>query len=64
MDGTALVHAVRARLGQPRLPAILTSGYPAEALPGERAAEADRPRFLRKPYEIRDLVALLRELEG
>ena len=64
MDGAALVRAVRARLGQPRLPAILTSGYAAEALPCERAAEADAPRFLRKPYEIGDLVALLRELEG
>ena len=64
MDGAALVRAVRALLGQPRLPAILTSGYAAEALPRGRAAEADTPRFLRKPYEIGDLVALLRELEG
>ena len=63
-DGTALVRAVRARLGLPTLPAILVSGYAAEALRREVTAALGEAGtlFLPKPYDIAELAARLREL--
>ena len=64
MDGSELVRAVRARLGQPRLPAILVSGYAAEELRDKIAGGADGhgARFLAKPYDIKELAAALAEI--
>ncbi len=53
MDGVALVHAVRARLGRPGLPAILVSGYAAEPL--RVAIEAAGASYLAKPYRMAEL---------
>ena len=55
MDGPALIRHVRAR--QPGLPAILISGYAAEALRGDLTS--GNIAFLPKPYTLKDLVALL-----
>ncbi len=62
LDGTALVRAVRERLGAPGLPAILVSGYAAEALQREVAAVLGESgtTFLPKPYDIAELTARLR----
>ena len=57
MDGLALVRAVRERLGNPGLPAILVSGYAESAL--RRDLEAVTTTFMAKPYTLRDLVAKL-----
>ena len=64
MDGAALVQAVRARLGLPRLPAVLVSGYAAEELRDKLAAVpgAGQTRFLAKPYDIYELADVLGEL--
>lgn len=61
-DGTTLVRTVRERLGRPALPAILVSGYAAEALRREVAAVLDDGTtvFLPKPYQIAELAATLR----
>jgi two-component system, cell cycle sensor histidine kinase and response regulator CckA len=60
-DGAQLVRALRHRLGMPRLPAILASGYAAEDVRGEVAEALGEAgtRFLAKPYDMRDLGALL-----
>ncbi len=60
IDGLALVRAVRERLRLPGLPAILVSGYTAEALHHDFAAES--VRFLAKPYTLRDLAAAVGEM--
>ncbi len=57
MDGAKLVRAVRDRPGLSRLPAILVSGYTAEAL--RREMESSETVFMPKPYSPRDLVARL-----
>jgi two-component system cell cycle sensor histidine kinase/response regulator CckA len=57
MDGIALVRAVRERLGNPALPAILVSGYAESAL--RRDMEAVTTTFMAKPYTLRELVAKL-----
>jgi two-component system cell cycle sensor histidine kinase/response regulator CckA len=64
MDGTALVAAVRQRLGSPRLPALLVSGYAAGMLRDKLAAspEGGETRYLAKPYDIRELAAALAEI--
>jgi two-component system cell cycle sensor histidine kinase/response regulator CckA len=62
MDGAALVQAVRARLGQPDLPAILVSGYAAESLRAATAAAG--AMFLAKPYRLAELAALLADCSG
>ena len=62
MDGAALVRAVRERMGTPRLPAILVSGYAAETL--RRELDAAATAFLPKPYSLKDLAAKLREVVG
>ncbi len=60
MDGGALVLAVRAKLNQPQLPAILVSGY-ADA--GLRVHTTDTAnQFLGKPYKMSDLAAHLDRL--
>jgi two-component system cell cycle sensor histidine kinase/response regulator CckA len=69
MNGAALVRAVRDLLGMPRLPAIVVSGYAAESLQREIAAEvsgdgAVATWFLAKPYEIKDLAGKLAEIAG
>ncbi len=63
-DGTALVRAVRERLGAPALPAILVSGYAAEDLQREiiTALGDAGTLFLPKPYEIAELAARLLEV--
>jgi two-component system cell cycle sensor histidine kinase/response regulator CckA len=63
MDGAMLVAAVRARLGRPDLPAVLVSGYSGEGF-GDRLAELGEghARFLAKPYDVKELAALLAEL--
>jgi two-component system cell cycle sensor histidine kinase/response regulator CckA len=60
MDGVALVRAVRARLGAPRLPAILVSGYAEATL--RRDLDAAETAFLPKPYSLKDLAAKLNEI--
>jgi two-component system cell cycle sensor histidine kinase/response regulator CckA len=64
MDGTALVAAVRQRLGTPGLPALLVSGYAAGAVRDKMGAAAGggRTRYLAKPYDIADLAAALAEI--
>ncbi len=57
MDGIALVRAVRERLGNPGLPAILVSGYAESAL--RRDLEAVTTTFMSKPYTLKQLVATL-----
>jgi two-component system cell cycle sensor histidine kinase/response regulator CckA len=57
MDGIALVRAVRERLGNPGLPAILVSGYAESAL--RRDLEAVTTSFMAKPYTLKELVAKL-----
>jgi two-component system cell cycle sensor histidine kinase/response regulator CckA len=57
IDGPALVRQLRARW--PGLPALLVSGYAAEALRRDLAAED--MRFLPKPYTLKALTALLAE---
>jgi two-component system cell cycle sensor histidine kinase/response regulator CckA len=57
MDGVALVRAVRRRLDDPELPAILVSGYAEETL--RRDFESANTHFLAKPYTLKALVALL-----
>jgi response regulator RpfG family c-di-GMP phosphodiesterase len=68
MNGAALVRAVRERLGAPGLPAIVVSGYAAESLQREIAAEISDDGaatwFLAKPYEIKDLARRLADLTG
>jgi two-component system cell cycle sensor histidine kinase/response regulator CckA len=59
MDGIALVRAVRERLGNPALPAILVSGYAEAEL--RRNIEAVTTTFMAKPYTLRELVAKLEE---
>ncbi len=63
IDGTALVAAVRARLGLPRLPALLVSGY-AEASLREALAEGQGMQFLAKPFALKQLVERLSEALG
>ena len=60
MDGAALVRAVRAKLGAPRLPAVLVSGYAEETL--RRDLDAAATAFLPKPYSLKELAAKLDEL--
>ena len=64
MNGAALVEAVRQRLGNPRLPAVLVSGYAAEELRDKLAAApgSGETRFLAKPYDLKELAATLTEL--
>ncbi len=64
MDGTALVAAVRQRLGIPRLPALLVSGYAAGALRDKISASSagGEMRYLTKPYDIKDLAVALAEI--
>jgi signal transduction histidine kinase/ActR/RegA family two-component response regulator len=50
----------RIRSSRPNLPALLISGYNAEARPG--LLEGPYQRFLAKPFRIRDLVAAMEEL--
>ncbi len=63
-DGTALVRAVRTRLGAPTLPAILVSGYAAESLQCEVAGALGEhgTSFLPKPYDIAALATRLGEI--
>ncbi len=63
-DGTALVRAVRERLGAPSLPTILVSGYAAEELQREVAATLGEgaTQFLPKPYDMAELARRLRDL--
>ncbi len=65
MDGAALARAVREKLAQPMLPAIIVSGY-AE-VPLHDAIAAAATTFLPKPYAMKDLAArvaaLARSLE-
>ena len=58
MDGPALVRALRQT--RPGLPAILVSGYAAEALRRELAR--DDVAFLAKPYALRELGDLLEQM--
>ena len=53
MDGGALVLAVRAKLNQPQLPAILVSGYADVRLRSHTTDTANQ--FLGKPYKMSDL---------
>jgi two-component system cell cycle sensor histidine kinase/response regulator CckA len=64
MDGTALVAAVRQRLGSPRLPALLVSGYAAGMLRDKLAASSagGETRYLAKPYDLKELAAALAEI--
>jgi len=64
MDGTALVAAVRQRLGSPRLPALLVSGYAAGMLRDKIAASppGGETRYLAKPYDLQELAAALAEI--
>jgi CheY-like chemotaxis protein len=64
MDGSELVRAVRARLGDPHLPAVLVSGYAAEELRDKIAAMSGPgpTRFVAKPYEIKELTTALEEI--
>jgi CheY-like chemotaxis protein len=57
MDGIALVRAVRERLGNPGLPAILVSGYAEAAL--RRDLESVATTFMAKPYTLKEMVAKL-----
>ncbi|HEY2132377.1 MAG TPA: response regulator [Acetobacteraceae bacterium] len=57
LDGAALVWAVRAKLGAPRLPAVLVSGYAEETL--RRDLDAAATTFLPKPYSLKELAAKL-----
>jgi CheY-like chemotaxis protein len=59
MTGAALARAVRSRPGGAALPIILVSGFAAEAPSKSDSGIV----FLAKPYEIKDLVALI-ELSG
>jgi two-component system cell cycle sensor histidine kinase/response regulator CckA len=58
LDGAALVWAVRAKLGAPRLPAVLVSGYAEETLRRDLDA-ATTTTFLPKPYSLKELAAKL-----
>ncbi len=60
MDGAALVRAMRARLGMPRLPALLVSGYAEASLRGA-LADGQGMLFLAKPYALKELVERLEE---
>jgi two-component system cell cycle sensor histidine kinase/response regulator CckA len=60
MDGATLVRAVRARLRQSRLPAIMVSGYAEETL--RRDLDSEATVFLPKPYSLKDLAAKLEEV--
>ncbi len=60
MDGAKLVRAVRDRPGLSRLPAILVSGYTAEAL--RREMESAETVFMPKPYSPKELVARLEQV--
>ena len=64
MDGAELVQAVRARLGSPKLPAVLVSGYAAEELRDRIATVpgCGNMRFLAKPYDLKELAAALAEI--
>lgn len=70
LDGAGLVGEVRARLGQPALPAVLVSGYTEATLRREgglASALAGSPRttrFLAKPFAMGDLEGLVREVVG
>jgi two-component system cell cycle sensor histidine kinase/response regulator CckA len=72
MNGAALVRAVRELLAEPDLPAIVVSGYAAENLQREIAAELSSTDsetggstwFLAKPYEIKALASKLAEIAG
>jgi two-component system cell cycle sensor histidine kinase/response regulator CckA len=57
MDGIAVVRAVRERLGNPGLPAILVSGYAEAAL--RRDLESVATTFMAKPYTLKEMVAKL-----
>ncbi len=64
MNGAALVEAVRKRLGNARLPAVLVSGYAAEELRDKIASApgSGETRFLAKPYDLKDLAAALADI--
>jgi two-component system cell cycle sensor histidine kinase/response regulator CckA len=68
LDGAGLVGELRARLGQPALPAVLVSGYTEATLRregGVAAALAGSPRttrFLAKPFALCDLDGVVREV--
>jgi two-component system cell cycle sensor histidine kinase/response regulator CckA len=64
MNGASLVEAVRQLLANPRLPAVLVSGYAAEELRDRLAAApgSGETRFLAKPYDLKELAATLTEL--
>jgi two-component system cell cycle sensor histidine kinase/response regulator CckA len=57
MDGAALIQAVRAACGCPKLPAVLVSGYAETPLRGELTT--GNTLFLAKPYSLSDLVDTL-----
>jgi two-component system cell cycle sensor histidine kinase/response regulator CckA len=62
-DGTELVRAVRTRLADPTLPAILVSGYAAEEVRQSMVAVLDAATlFLPKPYDAKALAARLAEV--
>jgi len=60
IDGIALVRAVRERLGNPGLPAILVSGYAEAAL--RRDLEAVATTFMAKPYTLKEMARALEEV--
>jgi CheY-like chemotaxis protein len=62
MDGVEL--AERARVLNPRLKIIFTSGYPSDALVERNGTRIDGP-MLRKPYERSDFATIIRRtMEG
>lgn len=48
--------------GKPHLPVLYISGHPAETATGTPLAEHER--FLHKPFEIEDLIKVVRHLLG